>query len=564
MKKLILFAAITLSSFSAFAQGTAFTYQGRLNDGASPASGGYDLTFAVFDADSIGSQVGATLTNSAVAVSNGLFTVTLDFGAGIFPGNPRWLEIGVATNGSGSFDTLSPRQALLPTPYAMFAGNSANVASGAVVKSLNSLRDDVTLAPGANVTLTPNGNTLTIDAATGGGSSIWSLLNNNAYYLAGNVGIGTNAPTPGISLEVRGATRLTTGGSGGNVQFGTPSGETGMTIIGANRADLRFDGSTIKLLANAGTGVPPNANGITIDTLGNVGVGKNINFGSTTRQMLNMFGTGFGVGVQTADLYYRSGGGFAWHVGGAHNDATYNSGGGTTVATLDLTTGLDFGSRLGQHLSLWGGVGSRRFDIGMQVSTIYFRTGNGVGDAFAWYKGGAHSDGQRNAGGGQSLMTLDGETGLYVAGPASVCTLTIRGGCDLAEPFPMKEAEIEKGSVVVIDDEHPGQLKLSKEAYDTRVAGIISGAKGISAGIAMHQEGAMEGGQNVALSGRVYAKADATFGAIKPGDLLTTSSTPGHAMKVTDHAKAQGASLGKAMSSLNAGKGMVLVLVTLQ
>src|SRR5205085_9344458 len=121
-----------------------------------------------------------------------------------------------------------------------------------------------------------------------------------------------------------------------------------------------------------------------------------------------------------------------------------------------------------------------------------------------------------------------------------------------------------KGSVVVIDDEHPGRLKRSRSAYDTRVAGIISGANGINPGIALHQEGMMDGGQNVALSGRVYVQADAAFGAIKPGDLLTTSVTPGHAMKVVDHTKAQGAVLGKAMSSLPGGKGLVLVLVTLQ
>jgi hypothetical protein len=68
----------------------------------------------------------------------------------------------------------------------------------------------------------------------------------------------------------------------------------------------------------------------------------------------------------------------------------------------------------------------------------------------------------------------------------------------------------------------------------------------------------------VALTGRVYVMADATNGAITPGDLLTTSATPGHAMKVSDHVKAQGAILGKAMTSLKEGKGMVLVLVTLQ
>ncbi len=83
-------------------------------------------------------------------------------------------------------------------------------------------------------------------------------------------------------------------------------------------------------------------------------------------------------------------------------------------------------------------------------------------------------------------------------------------------------------------------------------------------GLSLHQDGILNGSQNVALSGRVYVRADAAYGAIKPGDLLTTSMTPGHAMKVSNSGRAQGAILGKAMSGLKVGKGMVLVLVTLQ
>ena len=153
---------------------------------------------------------------------------------------------------------------------------------------------------------------------------------------------------------------------------------------------------------------------------------------------------------------------------------------------------------------------------------------------------------------------------LDVRGTTRTCVLTITGGCDIAEPFLVKEPELEKGSVVVIDDEHPGRLKLSTQSCDTRVAGIVSGANGVHTGLALQQDGVFDAGQKIALSGRVYVKADAAFGAIRPGDLLTTSGTPGHAMKVRDRGQAQGAILGKAMSDLKAGKGMVLVLVTLQ
>ena len=143
-------------------------------------------------------------------------------------------------------------------------------------------------------------------------------------------------------------------------------------------------------------------------------------------------------------------------------------------------------------------------------------------------------------------------------------SLSILGGADLAEPFAMSEQDVVAGSVVVIDEKNPGRLKLSYAAYDHKVAGVVSGANGIKAGISMVQEHALEAGCNMALSGRVYVLADAQYGAIEPGDLLTTSDTPGHARKVTDHAKAQGAILGKAMSVLREGRGQVLILVTLQ
>src|ERR1017187_4813468 len=115
---LVLFAG----SIAAAPSGTTFTYQGRLTAGANVANGNYDLNFGLYDALTSGSQVGSSLTNTA-AVSNGLFTVMLDFGASAFNGGARWLEIGVRTNGSGAFTTLSPLQELTPTPYAITAGN---------------------------------------------------------------------------------------------------------------------------------------------------------------------------------------------------------------------------------------------------------------------------------------------------------------------------------------------------------------------------------------------------------------------------------------------------------
>jgi len=104
---------------SAATMGTAFTYQGRLTAGGSVAQGIYDFRFAVHDAESGGAQVGVTLTNAAVSVSNGLFTVTLDFGVGIFAGDSRWLAIGVRTNGGGPSACCpdASRSHPRPTPF---------------------------------------------------------------------------------------------------------------------------------------------------------------------------------------------------------------------------------------------------------------------------------------------------------------------------------------------------------------------------------------------------------------------------------------------------------------
>ncbi len=145
--------------------------------------------------------------------------------------------------------------------------------------------------------------------------------------------------------------------------------------------------------------------------------------------------------------------------------------------------------------------------------------------------------------------------------------LELTGGSDLAEPFDISSStsEIQAGMLVCIDPHNPGKLVLSSTAYDRTVAGIISGAGQVNPGMIMGQAGSAADGQYpVALTGRVYCRADASNGAIRPGDLLTSSHVPGYAMKVTDHDLAQGAIIGKAMSSLEEGQGLVLVLVTLQ
>jgi hypothetical protein len=150
-------------------------------------------------------------------------------------------------------------------------------------------------------------------------------------------------------------------------------------------------------------------------------------------------------------------------------------------------------------------------------------------------------------------------------GTITVKVLQITGGADLAEPFAVNDAaNVEPGTVVVLDPDHPGELRVAKGAYDPLVAGVISGAGDIQPGLIMQEEDATINGEMhpMALTGKVYVKA---VGPVTVGNLLTTSDVAGHAMAATDRDKAFGATLGKAMSALVEGEtGLVLVLVALQ
>lgn len=423
---LVLLSILHLQLTTIFAQDTLITYQGRLNDNGNPANGLYDLRFSLYDNSSGGLPVGNNVIQTA-PVTNGLFTSSINFGAS-FAGANRWLQLEVRTNGSGAgYTVLDPRQRVTAAPYSIYAlaaataataGSASNVVSGSVVSSVNALKDNVILQAGSNVTISPSGNTLTIASAGVGGSGIWSVLNNNAYYNAGNVGIGTTtpslyghggtgrileinnngtamhsqshlmlftgvnslldsamgsvtwaqpggmaayigaqtrsttpnapaamlsfgtrqigdgaaspkmviteegnvgigttAPTAGYRLEVIGATQLRPGN--GTVQFGSPNAELGLSITPTvgNRADLRFDGSILKLVAGIGVTPPSATNGIAISTNGNVGIGTISPFyklavagdaGFTGRILVN----GFNSGGVTMGLQTRSGDNF--------------------------------------------------------------------------------------------------------------------------------------------------------------------------------------------------------------------------------------------------------------
>jgi len=138
-------------------------------------------------------------------------------------------------------------------------------------------------------------------------------------------------------------------------------------------------------------------------------------------------------------------------------------------------------------------------------------------------------------------------------------------GQDLAEHFDVTGADrVEPGTVMVLGDD--GALRASRGAYDKRVAGVISGAGDYKPAIVLGglppQPAANR--QPIALMGKVFCKVDARFGAVDVGDLLTTSATPGHAMKATNRRHAFGAVIGKALRPLKDGQGLIPILIALQ
>jgi len=701
---LLALAGLDAQLSTALAQGTAFTYQGRLADSGTPANGSYDMSFGAYDAPANGNLISVIVLNSAVAVSNGAFATTVDWGAGVFTGADVWLEISVRTNGANAFSVLSPRQLVTPVPYALYAKTSATA---------NTVASSAVSAPQLNTAGTPaSGQVLGYSGTqlvwqnpvTGGSSGGWSL--------AGNLGT-----TPGVNfvgtadsqpLEIKAggvrALRLepdATGSGAPNVIGGSPANYVSNSVVGATIAGgggvsysgTPYSNSITGLFGTIGGGArnlvgnqfaavvggyQNNASGyistiaggaynvaknneasvlggaycIASGVCSTVGGGYNNTasgdgafvggggfdpFADYTDPSIGNSASGAasavegGIGNVAAGDYSSAGGGYlntasgdySMAPGGVYNVASgafsFAAGFHAVAANTGSfvwadNSGVSFSSSSPNQFLIRaaGGVGigtaqpppgGLRVDSGgvavTGASSPHYGTAQGVflerfqntaGAVYAYnYATSAPLSLLLNSPGGNvGIGTLNPQKTLDVNGTASTHALTITGGADvvdpaldvngttrthaltitggadLAEPFKTGGSDLPKGSVVVIDEDHPGELKMSFQEYDTKVVGIISGANGVNPGIALHQEGALEGGQNVALSGRVYVLADATCGAIKPGDQLTTSATPGHARRVTDRARGQGAVLGKAMTGLNQGRGMVLVFVTLQ
>jgi hypothetical protein len=241
--------------------GTAFTYQGRFNAGGSPANGAYDFEFRLFDAATAGNQVGSTVTKGDLAVADGYFTTTLDFGAGRFTGDARWLQIAVRPGAeTGAYTTLTPRHELTPTPYAI---NSDNEGTANYIPKITS---------------------------TG-------ITNSMLYESSGNIGVGTTSPA--VDLDVQGGqhSAIRTQGSGNPYFMATSTDNTVRTklqSIGASQFGIVGTDSnhSFEIRTN-------NASRMRFDTTGKVGIGT-----TSPSHLLTTADTGTVAAVNLSNVLY--------------------------------------------------------------------------------------------------------------------------------------------------------------------------------------------------------------------------------------------------------------------
>jgi hypothetical protein len=394
-------------------------------------------------------------------------------------------------------------------------------------------------------------------------------LPDGRLHITGGPAWTTNGWTKSLTLDSSAAIEL---GKGGTTKYGFGASQNNLYLFNTSTDTSAGDSAhyVMTVLANGRVGINNTTPSWPLTVAGNAGdwairgassAGGYGVVGSSTGA--NAIGTrGFVDSLAYAGVSGEHGSG-AFGLLGTANEGVYGGGGvNNKVGVVGVSSGNN--GMVAAHLG-----GSTTFAGLFSYSTAV--NGNGIiGEANAGAS--AYGVWGRAAQGIGGYFT-GGQYAIIAAGKARVNVLEIVGGSDLAEPFEVNADSANEGSiaepgmVVVIDAANPGELKVASQAYDRKVAGIISGANDLAPGMVMSAVGnaITEGEHPVALTGRVWCWCDATDQSIEPGDMLTTSITPGHAMKALDLAAAQGAIIGKAMTPLALGdKGLVLVLVNLQ
>src|SRR5258708_12928329 len=188
---LLISLLMIITAYAVSAQTTEFTYQGSLKDNAAPANANYECEFALFDALSGGSQIGATIPKNTVLVTNGVFAVKLDFGS-VFPGAPRYLEIRVKLSGQPTLTPLTPRQLVNSAPYSVKTLN-ADTATNAATATTATNATQLGGVAASQYVLTGDSRMSDTRMPTAGSASY--IQNQNAVYQPGNFTInGTEPP----------------------------------------------------------------------------------------------------------------------------------------------------------------------------------------------------------------------------------------------------------------------------------------------------------------------------------------------------------------------------------
>ncbi len=406
------------------------------------------------------------------------------------------------------------------------------------------------------------------------GAHQWYTYPNGLYVTSSKIGIGTDNPARKLEVYQSGDNLLRITSIGGSqiedhdaglelLRINDGGSSTKWSLV--NEGTLRLKVGTTKLFEFTSTifraghsldnPIEFNIYGGNIQT-----TGSSLNKGSLTIQ--SKLGGSHHV-VRFDGNQMESNQDYYFHHLSGHDISMVNGGGKVRIGTSTNEARLNVGSEDMQLKLINPGNNGASWGIGVANSSWLAGAGKLI---FTNTNSSADASMVITPAGNVGIGVVTPSSTLHVNGKTKTKVLQITGGADLAEPFEVRdEAELTPGSVVSIDPEHAGSLMIAHQAYDTKVAGIISGAGEVQAGMIMGQEGTMAHGTHpVALAGRVYVKVDASFGEIHPGDLLTTSNIPGHAMKVSDHESAKGAIIGKAMTGLEEGTGLVLVLVSLQ
>lgn len=387
--------------------GTGFTYQGDLTDGGSPANGSYDFEFELYDAASSGSQVGSTVSKDDVAVSDGRFTVELDFGD-VFDGTALWLGIAVRDGSStGAYTALSPRQALTPAPYAHSLRPGASIrgavggtgalnlenttAEGLVVESSGGHAVHVLESGLAGFRVEDANNTGLVVQSAGINGVYIAQTGSDGFFVdsAGSPSTTINVP-PVSAFESRGSEGMgfSVGRADDHGMFVGSAGMSGVVIDSAGTDGIRVnsagdDGFEVLDAGGAGLQVEAAVNhGVYVDSIGSPSSTINI----PQKSAFEAWGSeGMGLSIGRADGYgvlVESAGGYGMHVGSSNSHAYHVEQSGAAGFRVEDATNsgvvVHSAGTHGAHVNETGSAGFRVDDAGTNGVYVQSAGSNGL------------------------------------------------------------------------------------------------------------------------------------------------------------------------------------------